>query len=149
MYLPLFFVSVLLSVYTYKLTTVPIHRSHFQSTGADQAAMLELELSKLGFSCWLDNRAVDLTKAGMRNGIESAGCFLLFLSAGCLGRAFVQYELRCALEMERQIVLVHESDPRHAPFNFSTDRQLAPEALRHVLDDVESLVSGGNFYSLL
>ena len=34
-----------------------------------------------------------------------------------------------------------ESDARHSPFDFSADRELAPKALRHVLDDVESLVS--------
>ena len=58
--------------------------SHFQRTGGDQVGMLQvhvsgafafpltpvpfpltqLELEKLGFSCWLDNKADDLTKQG-------------------------------------------------------------------------------------
>eukprot|EP00935_MAST-01C_sp_MAST-1C-sp1_P001654 g1654.t1 len=109
------------------------------STGADQVAMIELELSKLGFVCWLDNRADDLTKAGMRAGIESSGCFVLFLSRGCLGRPYVQYELTCALELEKRVVLVHECDDRHSPFHFSADRELAPPHLRCVLDDIESI----------
>jgi hypothetical protein len=86
--------------------------SHFQATGGDQTNALSLELEKLGFKvraatdtaepypllpvphkCWYDNRADDLTKEGMRAGIESAGCFLLFLSAGVLSRPFVQVNL--------------------------------------------------------
>ena len=38
--------------------------SHYQATGSDQVGMLQLELEKLGLSCWLDNKAEDLTKAG-------------------------------------------------------------------------------------
>ena len=38
--------------------------SHAQATGADQVGQLALELEKLGFISWLDNRANDLTKAG-------------------------------------------------------------------------------------
>ena len=37
--------------------------SHFQATGSDQVATLELELQRLGFCSWLDNKADDLTKA--------------------------------------------------------------------------------------
>ena len=35
---------------------------HYQATGADQVAMLELELARLGMRCWVDNKAEDLTK---------------------------------------------------------------------------------------
>ena len=52
--------------------------------------MLQLELEKLGLECWLDNKAEDLTKEGMRSGIERSGVFLLFLSSGVLKRPFVQ-----------------------------------------------------------
>ena len=52
--------------------------------------MLQLELEKLGLQCWLDNKAEDLTKEGMRSGIERSGVFLLFLSSGVLKRPFVQ-----------------------------------------------------------
>ena len=53
-------------------------QSHFQRTGGDQVGVLQLELEKLGFKSWLDNKATDLTKQGMRNGIEGCGVFLLF-----------------------------------------------------------------------
>ena len=64
--------------------------SHYQATGADQVGMLQLELEALGLSSWIDNKAEDLTKAGMRAGIEKSGVFLLFLSRGVLSRPFVQ-----------------------------------------------------------
>jgi hypothetical protein len=37
-----------------------------------------------------DNRAKDLTKEGMRRGIQQAAAFLLFLSDGVLERPFCQ-----------------------------------------------------------
>ena len=37
-----------------------------------------------------DNKARDLTKAGMKDGVAKAGCFLLFLSTGVLARPYVQ-----------------------------------------------------------
>ena len=65
-------------------------QSHFQATGSDQVATLELELQRLGFRSWYDNKASDLTKAGMKDGVSKTGCFLLFLSTGVLARPFVQ-----------------------------------------------------------
>ena len=41
-----------------------------------------------------------------------------------------------ALELEKKIVLVHETDSRHNPFDFTADKELAPPHLRHVLDDL-------------
>jgi hypothetical protein len=37
-----------------------------------------------------DNRATDLTKDGMRHGIEGAAAFLVFLSEGILDRPFCE-----------------------------------------------------------
>jgi hypothetical protein len=62
--------------------------SHCQSTGGDQTNAIYLELRQLGFACWYDNRADDLTKEGMRQGIVHAAAFLLFLSKGVLDRPF-------------------------------------------------------------
>ena len=41
-----------------------------------------LELERMGFKVWYDNRAADLTKEGMLKGIEQAAAFVLFLSQG-------------------------------------------------------------------
>jgi hypothetical protein len=65
--------------------------SHCQSTGGDQTNAIYLELRQLGFACWYDNRADDLTKEGMRQGIVHAAAFLLFLSEGVLDRPFCKY----------------------------------------------------------
>ena len=65
--------------------------SHCQSTGGDQTNAIYLELRQLGFACWYDNRADDLTKEGMRQGIVHAAAFLLFLSKGVLDRPFCKY----------------------------------------------------------
>eukprot|EP00935_MAST-01C_sp_MAST-1C-sp1_P001419 g1419.t1 len=64
-----------------------------------------------------DNRAEDLTKEGMRQGILDSGAFLVFLSAGILARPFCQFELREAIAHKKIIVLIresqrYESDPR-------------------------------------
>ena len=37
-----------------------------------------------------DNKASDLTAAGMKDGVSKTGCFLLFLSAGVMARPYVQ-----------------------------------------------------------
>jgi hypothetical protein len=65
--------------------------SHCQSTGGDQTNAIYLELRQLGFACWYDNRADDLTKEGMRQGVVHAAAFLLFLSKGVLDRPFCEY----------------------------------------------------------
>eukprot|EP00935_MAST-01C_sp_MAST-1C-sp1_P002889 g2889.t1 len=54
--------------------------SHSQATGGDQANAIYLELERMGFKVWYDNRADDLTKEGMLKGIEEAAAFVLFLS---------------------------------------------------------------------
>jgi hypothetical protein len=88
--------------------------SHCQGTGGDQTNAIYLELRQLGFACWYsalfcdlffctlhisltpffhlryDNRATDLTKDGMKHGIEGAAAFLLFLSEGVLDRPFCE-----------------------------------------------------------
>ena len=47
-------------------------------------------MERLGFAVWYDNRASDLTKEGMREGIVQAAAFLLFLSHGVLERPFCE-----------------------------------------------------------
>jgi hypothetical protein len=51
----------------------------------------------MGFSCWYDQRAGDLTKDGMKHGIEGAAAFLLFLSAGILDRPFCECDFHTSL----------------------------------------------------
>ena len=71
-------------------------------------AAIYLELERLGFKVWYDNRADDLTKEGMLKGIEQAAAFVLFLSAGVLNRPYCQLEIRQAIALKKPIVLLHE-----------------------------------------
>ena len=66
-----------------------------------------LELERMGFKVWYDNRAADLTKEGMLKGIEQAAAFVLFLSEGVLQRPYCQMEIRHALALKKPIVLIH------------------------------------------
>ena len=69
----------------------PAHASsHCQATGGDQANSIYLELERMGFKVWYDNRASDLTKEGMLKGIERAAAFILFLSNDVLNRPYCQ-----------------------------------------------------------
>ena len=54
-----------------------------------------------------DNRADNLTKEGMLNGIEQAAAFILFLSVGVLDRPYCQLEIRHAMALKKPIVLLH------------------------------------------
>ena len=66
-----------------------------------------LELERMGFKVWYDNRADDLTKHGMLKGIKQAAAFVLFLSQGVLERPYCQMEIRHALALNKRIVLLH------------------------------------------
>ena len=77
-----------------------------------QANAIYLELERMGFKVWYDNRADDLTKEGMLKGIERAAAFILFLSSAVLQRPYCQMEIRHALALKKPIVLLHgERDP--------------------------------------
>ena len=54
-----------------------------------------------------DNRASDLTRDGMLNGIKHSFAFVLFLSVGVLERPYCQMEVRTALELGKPMVLIH------------------------------------------
>ena len=89
------------------MTTTFLLESHSQATGGDQANAIYLELERMGFKAWYDNRASDLTKDGMLKGIEQAAAFVLFLSMGVLERPYCQLEIRHALALKKPIVLLH------------------------------------------
>ena len=119
--------------------SVCLLRSHSQATGGDQANAIYLELERMGFKAWYDNRASDLTKEGMLKGIEQAAAFILFLSQGVLQRPYCQMEIRHALALKKPMVLLHESDARYGSFDFRAAHEEAPHDLQQLLDNNESL----------
>ena len=83
------------------------------------ATAIYLELSLMGFRAWYDNRAEDLTKEGMKKGVEESAAFILFLSTGVLLRPFCQVSARaksepavCALSRILSLAFVSVRDPR-------------------------------------
>ena len=113
--------------------------SHYQGTGGDQVATLNLKLKERGFATWYDQEAANLTAPGMMEGIKNSRVFLLFLSDGVLGRDFVRFEARCALKLKKPIVLMHEEDERHGKCDFGKEAGLAPDDLKPMLANNESI----------
>eukprot|EP00935_MAST-01C_sp_MAST-1C-sp1_P000984 g984.t1 len=103
------------------------------------ANAIYLELTMMGMKVWYDNRAEDLTKEGMRQGIEDSAAFVLFLSTGVLMRPFCQFEIRQALALGKPVVLLHEADARYGAFDFRVAYEEAPSDLQELLDSNESL----------
>eukprot|EP00935_MAST-01C_sp_MAST-1C-sp1_P000339 g339.t1 len=114
--------------------------SHAQATGQDQVSALCQMLQSLGFICWYDMEAEDLTLNGMSDGVAQSEIYVLFLSEGALGRPMVQHELRDALRLNKTIITLFETDERHGKFDFAAGRRECPEDLRGpVLDDIEGI----------
>eukprot|EP00935_MAST-01C_sp_MAST-1C-sp1_P002835 g2835.t1 len=120
-------------------TFLPCTPAHAQATGGDQANSIYLELERMGFAVWYDNRADDLTKEGMLKGIELSAAFILFLSNGVLTRPYCQMEIRHALALSKPMVLIYECDARFGSYDFREARAAAPSDLQAVLDCNEAL----------
>jgi hypothetical protein len=50
-----------------------------------------------------------------------------------------QFEIQEAIKHHKQIILIHETDERHGNFNFTVGMQEAPEHLKYILEDYESI----------
>merc|ERR1719262_1912214 len=100
--------------------------SHYQASGGDQVDALQQELERRAFRCWYDNKMERLTKDAMAEGVQQSAFLILFLSEGVLTRPYVQFELEEAKKTGKQVLLVHEQDPRHNPFDFTREVQAAP-----------------------
>ena len=79
------------------------------------------------------------TKQGMADGVRGSAVFVLFLSKDVLQRPFVRFEVGEALKHGKQILLIHESDDRHHPFDFASEVGKAPTWLQEIIQNHESL----------
>ena len=75
-------------------------------------------LEKSGCSCWLDMEADNLTLEGMRKGVQDSQCFILVLTHGVLFRPYCIEEIFVAAKLEKDVMLVCETEPRFNPFNY-------------------------------
>jgi len=119
--------------------------SHFQKEAADLVRSLYLMLEKSGCSCWLDMEAANLTLEGMRKGVEDSQCFMLVLTHGVLFRPYCIEEIFVAAELEKDVVLVCETEARFNPFNYDEWTQECKTSDEHAwcLDELAKVEGRG------
>ena len=61
----------------------------------------------------------------MAAGVQNSCFLILFLSEGVLERPFVLFEVSEALKAQKPVLLIHEQDARHNPFNFAQEAKAA------------------------
>ncbi|GBG33332.1 Rho family GTPase, partial [Hondaea fermentalgiana] len=113
--------------------------SMFQA--GDACNLMADKLRYRGLRVWFDQESEgNLAEAEMRRGIQDSKCYLLFLSKTVFESAAVRMELSTALEMEKPILLVHESDTGRPGFaNFATYIDSAPPNAADLFSKVESM----------
>lgn len=79
-------------------------------------------------------KAAVITREAMHAGVKGSKVFLLFLSEGVLTRPFCLFEISTALDCQKSIMLMHESDTRHGAFDFSGDE------VKHAPGDIADLM---------
>ncbi len=87
--------------------------SYAQHSGGQTARALAKRLQDLGHHVWIDIDMNEPSKQEMTRGIRRHKTFLLFLTKGSLLREFCQYELRLAIRLQKQIVIVDEEPSPH------------------------------------
>ncbi|GBG29118.1 Ras-related protein Rab-27A [Hondaea fermentalgiana] len=115
--------------------------SHRQIEAGDACNLMAEKLKYRGVRVWVDQESEgNLAEAEMRRGIQDSRCYLLFLSKTVFTSAAVRMELSTALEMEKPILLVHESETDRPGFaNFKTYIDSAPPNAADLFATVESM----------
>ena len=65
----------------------------------------------------------------MLKGIQDSAAFILFLSEGVLTRPYCQMEIREAHRLEKQLVLIHESDARFGELSAALARSFTDSSV--------------------
>merc|ERR1712023_41652 len=91
--------------------------SHMQVEAAGDVGTLCHTLQKLGVNCWRDMDAEDLSEEGMKAGVRDSEVFLMFLTNSLLSRPFCLKEIGWALDFDKPIVIVVETENRFWPFD--------------------------------
>ncbi|CAE8619780.1 unnamed protein product [Polarella glacialis] len=84
-----------------------------------------------GVSFWLDVEQ-DPTEKGMRHGVQNSKDVLIYLTTGLVESKYCQMEMRWALEFEKNIILVMETDERHGKPSIDTLITSCPPDLKHI-----------------
>lgn len=122
--------------------------SHKQSSGADIASSLSLQLQSRGLKVWYDqefrgNLAVDAMKCGIRDSTS----YLLLLTKDVFQSGAVRMELETAVTLKKPILLVHEDKRDQASFcEFYEYIQSVPDFAKHLFDKIESMPLRRRYY---
>ena len=118
-----------------------VYLCHCHTSGADQCRILAMLLRDRGLQVWYDMDANDLTLAGMEHGVRNSRNFLVFLSKGTMGRPYCHQEMRWAKSYGCRFLGVMEHDEQHGRANIDAERAVAPDDLKHLLQDVEFITN--------
>ncbi|GBG31361.1 Ras-related protein Rab-14, partial [Hondaea fermentalgiana] len=114
--------------------------SHRQYDAGDACNLMADKLQNRGLRVWIDQEAEgNLAEDEMKQGIRESKCYVLFLSKTVFEGAVIM-ELETALQEEKPILVVHESDPNRPGFaNFSAYIDAAPASAKHLFKEKESM----------
>ncbi|GBG30622.1 Hypothetical Protein FCC1311_068422 [Hondaea fermentalgiana] len=115
--------------------------SHEQYEAGDACDLMAEKLKNRGLKVWVGQRTKgNLSTNEMKAGILASKCYLLFLTKTVFSSKAVCMELATALEADKSILLVHESDLNRVGFaNFSKYIKTAPKTAKHIFDARESM----------
>lgn len=94
-----------------------IFLSHSQAEASGDAGTLYHLLEQIGVRAWRDMNQTDLTERGLRQGVYDSDVFILFLTNSVLSRPYCLLELGWAIEFNKPIVVIVETEPRFWPFD--------------------------------
>ncbi|CAE7792749.1 unnamed protein product [Symbiodinium microadriaticum] len=120
----------------YSKCTWDFFLSHKQSNAQDAVQNLRMAISERMPACsfWLDIEQ-DPTVPGMCHGVSNSKNFLLFLTQGVTESKFCQMEMRWAMQSDKNIVLVAETDERHGKPVLGELIERCPEDLRNLFEE--------------
>ncbi|GBG24819.1 Rab family GTPase [Hondaea fermentalgiana] len=114
--------------------------SHRQYDAGDACNLMAEKLRNRGLRVWIDQETKgNLAEDAMKRGIRESKFYVLFLSKTVFEGA-VTMELETALQEEKPILVVHESDPNRPGFApFSAYINAAPASAKHLFKETESM----------
>ena len=88
-----------------------IFMSHHQAETGDNCHAMCAEVEARGIARgWIDTKADQVTKAAMKEGVESSDLFLLFVSPSVVKSWYTQYEISMAFQSKKRIVVVYDGE---------------------------------------
>ena len=103
--------------------------SHAQMEASGEAAALDFTLRRIGVYLWRDMSQSEITEKGMRDGVRFSDVFIMLLTESTLSRYFCLKEFGWALDFKKRIIIVVESNPRFAAWDY--DRWTRNETIKN------------------